>query len=163
MQAKRKCSAKSLPGLLIGAWDAGGFMAQPFIGTRDNVCILNSYKRHDKAGDIGFGENGKRYQLHQPASRAFARLAGTYPYNPNPSLIRHPRSPTDYNNGATLPVARMVHIRFFHRICNLARPVETPLCKMCFYSYTSRGCNHSENDYIFKMKDLERFLGRQSK
>jgi hypothetical protein len=26
-----------------------------------------------------------------------------------------------------------------HRICKLARPMETPLCRMCFYSHTCNG------------------------
>jgi hypothetical protein len=27
---------------------------------------------------------------------------------------------------------QMLHTHLFHRICNLARPMETPLCRMCF-------------------------------
>ena len=50
------------------------------------------------------GENGKRYQLHHPASMAKAMLAGTYPYEAN-ILIHHPDAGSDYNNGATLIVA----------------------------------------------------------
>jgi hypothetical protein len=34
------------------------------------------------ATSVGSGENGKRYQLHQPASTALDHACRTYPYNP---------------------------------------------------------------------------------
>ncbi|MBJ7309139.1 hypothetical protein ACFOLJ_16285 [Rugamonas sp. CCM 8940] len=61
---------------------------------------------------MGFGENGKRYQLHQPASTALDRACRTYPYNPN-ILIQHSCPQSDYNNGATLIRAGVVRIHFF--------------------------------------------------
>jgi hypothetical protein len=52
----------------------------------------------------------------------------TIPNNP----FRHSCTLSDYNCGATLIRARTcVHV-FFHRICNLAGPMETPLCKISF-------------------------------
>ena len=79
------------------------------------------------------------------------------------TLIQHLHAHPITTIGATLMRVKVMRIHFFHQICNLARPVETPLCKICSYSYTSRSMNRSTNDYIFKMKDLERFLGRQGK
>lgn len=43
---------------------------------------------------------------------------------------QHSRAQSDYNNGATLTRAGMAHTHLFHRICKLARPMETPLCNM---------------------------------
>jgi hypothetical protein len=61
---------------------------------------------------MGSGENGKRYQLHQPASTTLDRSCRTYPYNPN-ILIQHSCPLPDYNYGATLAQAGVVHIHFF--------------------------------------------------
>lgn len=76
------------------------------------------------------GENGKRYQLHYPASTVVFNAAGRYlSFNPSHSdsapwrLIR-------LQQRCNLDHRRVVRTHFFHRICNLARPVETPLCKM---------------------------------
>ena len=38
--------------------------------------------------------------------------------------------------------------------------MDLPLCKMYFYSYTCSSYKPRQNDYIFKMKDLERFSGK---
>ena len=43
---------------------------------------------------------------------------------------------------------RVVRTHFFHRICNLARPVETPLCKIWFCSYTIRCITAAKQLYI---------------
>jgi hypothetical protein len=60
---------------------------------------------------MGSGENGKRYQLHQTASRL---LIG-WPYLSLQSNHFNSASlpVTDYNNGATLISARVVRIRIF--------------------------------------------------
>jgi hypothetical protein len=82
-----------------------------------------------------------------PAPSSSTLLAGTYP-SIQTTLIQHPGVRSDDNNGATLIAAGWcVHI-FFHRICNLARPVETPLCKIWFYSYTSRSRTAAKQLYI---------------
>ena len=39
---------------------------------------------------------------------------------------------SDDINGATWSRAKVVRTHLFHRICKLARPMETPLCRMCF-------------------------------
>ena len=129
---------------------------------RGRTSAFSSATRGMQASQGG-GENGKRYQLHQPASIVLINHAGRYLSLQTKHSHSAPSRVADYNNGATLLRAGAVRIHFFHRICNLARPVETPLCKMCFYCYTSSSHSRSKNNYIFKMKDLERFLGRQSK
>lgn len=57
------------------------------------------------------------------------QLAGLILKIPN-FPIQQPSAVSDYNNGATLIRAGpCVHV-ISTDICNLARPVETPLCKM---------------------------------
>jgi len=60
---------------------------------------------------MGFGENGKRYQLHQPASMAkpcWRVLILTIKHSASTSALA-----SDDNNGATLMRAGMVRIRSF--------------------------------------------------
>ena len=107
------------------------------------------------------GRNGKRYRHHHPASRPWGRLAGTYPYNSkqsNPASCAATRlqlrcNPGSHRNVRTrleippnplrvrivaamprpLPLATIFWDSvFFHRICILAGPMETPLCKISF-------------------------------
>ena len=80
---------------------------------------------------LRFSENGICYQLHQPASLTNCISRQTYPYNPD-IQVQHPGALSDDNNGATLIRAGMRRTRLFHRICKLARPMETPLCRMIF-------------------------------
>jgi hypothetical protein len=59
------------------------------------------------------------------------RLSGTYPFSPNNPILQSCALP-DYNCGATLVRTGMcVHVSF-HRICILAGPMDTPLCKISF-------------------------------
>ena len=77
------------------------------------------------------GENDKRYRRHHPASPPTGKLAGTYPLNSkhsNSALMRGIRLQLRCNPDSR----RNVRTHFFHRICNLARPMETPLCKISF-------------------------------
>ena len=68
--------------------------------------------------------------INQQAPYLFcSRACQIYPCNPD-NLIQHLCALSDYNNGATLIRAGMVHTHLFHRICKLARLVETPLCRM---------------------------------
>jgi hypothetical protein len=88
---------------------------------------------------IKHGRTGQTFfnYINQRAFQFNDELAGLYPNNPN-ILDQRPCALSDYNNGATLIRAGAVHTHLFHRICKTARPMETPLCRMCFYSYTSR-------------------------
>jgi hypothetical protein len=65
------------------------------------------------------------------ADRNPGQLASTYPYDSkqsNSSALRAIRLQQRCN----LDPRRDVHTHIFHRICNLARPMETPLCKISF-------------------------------
>ena len=79
---------------------------------------------------IGSGENGRRYRRHHPASSK-RELAGTYPYN-SKLPFRAGRASIRLQQRCNLDSPTTVRTRFFHRICNLARPMETPLCKISF-------------------------------
>ena len=61
---------------------------------------------------MGSGENGKRYQLHQPASSTLDRAGRTLSLQYN--HINSASMPaSDYNNGATLIPSGVVRIHFF--------------------------------------------------
>ncbi|WP_217916448.1 hypothetical protein [Duganella sp. BJB1802] len=61
---------------------------------------------------MGSGENGKRYQLHQPASSTLDQAGRTLSLQSN--HINSASLPaSDYNNGATLIPSGMVRIHFF--------------------------------------------------
>jgi len=72
------------------------------------------------------------------------RACRTYPYGPN-ILVQHPCALSDYNNGATLTRVGAMHTHLFYRICNLAGPMESPLCRMCFlFLHAQRFCDRYE-------------------
>jgi len=61
---------------------------------------------------MGSGENGKRYQLHQPASLTLGQSGRTLSLQSNHfNSASMPIS--DYNNGATLMSAGAVRIHIF--------------------------------------------------
>ena len=59
------------------------------------------------------------------------QLASTYPYNSSHSNSAAMRA-IRLQQRCNLDPRNTVHTHFFHRICNLARPMETPLCKISF-------------------------------
>jgi hypothetical protein len=61
---------------------------------------------------MGSGENGKRYQLHLPASLALDQAGRTLSLQSNQSDSASLQA-SDYNNGATLIPAGVVRIHFF--------------------------------------------------
>lgn len=80
---------------------------------------------------IGSGENDKRYRRQHPASCQTGQLASTYPYNSKQSISSSLRA-IRLQQRCNLDSRRDVRTHIFHRICNLARPMETPLCKISF-------------------------------
>jgi len=61
---------------------------------------------------MGSGENGKRYQLHQPASLVLDQAGRTLSLQSN-HINSASLQASDYNNGATLIPAGVVRIHFF--------------------------------------------------
>jgi hypothetical protein len=80
---------------------------------------------------IGFGETASVIDAITRQADPWASLPVLILKLPNNPIL-HPCALSDYNCGATLIRARMcVHV-FFHRIRDLAGPMETPLCKISF-------------------------------
>ena len=59
------------------------------------------------------------------------QLASTYPYDSKQSYSAASRQ-IRLQQRCNLDSRRAVRTHFFHRICNLARPMETPMCKISF-------------------------------
>ena len=72
--------------------------------------LVSAFRRLQQS--MGSGENGKRYQLHQPASLARSQAGRTLSLQSNHfNSASMPAS--DYNNGATLIPAWLVRIHIF--------------------------------------------------
>jgi hypothetical protein len=83
---------------------------EPYIGSGETASVIDAINR--QAGLVG-------------------QLASIYPYNSkqsDPAPLRVIRLQQRCN----LDSRRNVRTRFFHRICNLAGPMDTPLCKISF-------------------------------
>jgi hypothetical protein len=84
----------------------------------------------------------RQFQHHQPASTPYRHEAPRY-LLPDLSLQFKQSVPTFLRTVrlqhpvATLTCAQALHTHLFHRICKLARPMDTPLCRICVYSHTS--------------------------
>ena len=113
-------------------------------GSRPCAGLRHARRRHRALGRLQtadevvepYKNRGQRRQngfccINRLAHSQQRRAGRTYPDNPiilDHVLARYPIATAVQ----TLIRAGTVHTHLFHRICELARPMETPLCRMCF-------------------------------
>src|SRR3712207_3730418 len=85
-----------------------------------------------------------RYQLHQPASLpGEGQLAGHI--LTLQAIASRVAALSDCNSGATLTTAATMRTHLSIEFAKLPRPMETPLCRMCFlFLHQQRACNCCE-------------------